>query len=81
MEKGYECKLCSDSGFVLLKDEKGRSWATACDCKKGDNKLYDGRTIEDPKRRSPYFIPRYSQVMKQEVKRQDEKVEYIQTEF
>jgi hypothetical protein len=73
-----ECRKCNDTGLVLLKDQDGRSWAVACDCKKGNDKVYDGRTLE--KDRSPYIIPRYSDIFKTEPKKENNE-RYEQTRF
>lgn len=65
-KKTYACKLCNESGFVIVRDNKNRQYAVACDCRNGDDKIYDGRTIKDEKHRSIYVIPRYSQVVPKE---------------
>jgi len=59
-----ECEMCNDTGYVFIieKGEKGCNYeyVVACDCSKGDDKVYDGRTISDEKHRSNYICPRYS---------------------
>ena len=58
--------MCNGTGYVILKqviEGTAYDYAYACDCKNGDNKLYDGRTIKDKDHRSPYYIPRYSAVI------------------
>ena len=61
-----QCDMCNGSGFVIIKDEKQREYAVACDCENGDDKLYDGRTITDKRYRSPYVIKRYSEMFAKE---------------
>ncbi len=55
-----DCKLCETTGYRFIRNEKGSIYAVACDCKNGDNKLYDGRMIKDTANRSDYVIRRYS---------------------
>ena len=66
-ENKPECKACNDTGFILIteKSEKGGTYefAVACDCPKGDDKVYDGRIISDEKHRSNYICPRYSSLL------------------
>lgn len=62
-----ECKLCNSTGYRMIRDEQNREYICACDCKNGDNKLYDGRTISDKAHKSIYVIPRYSQLYPSEV--------------
>lgn len=44
-------------------NEVSYDYVYACDCKNGDNKLYDGSTIKDKEHRSNYYVPRYSAVL------------------
>lgn len=58
--------MCNGTGYVILKKRvhgKLYDYAYVCDCKNGDNKLYDGKTIKDKEHRSPYCVPRYSEVI------------------
>ena len=62
-----ECDLCSGTGYRFIHEVSPKggiyTFAVACDCANGDNKLYDGRTIKDAKHRSNYICPRYSSIM------------------
>lgn len=69
-----ECNLCHGSGYRFINEQTESGYiytfAVACDCPNGDNKLYDGRTIKDKKYRTNYICPRYSSVIpfKEELK-------------
>ena len=62
-----DCNLCEGTGYRLINEVSPQggiyTFAAACDCANGDNKLYDGRTIKDAKHRSNYICPRYSSIM------------------
>lgn len=65
-----ECQYCNGTGYRLIteiKNDVPYKFALACDCKNGDNKLYDGKKIEDARYRSNYIVPRFSQMFAEEV--------------
>ena len=57
-----ECEKCNDTGYVFITEPspKGNTYTfvVACDCEKGNDKVYDGRTLSE--NRSNYICPRYS---------------------
>ena len=60
--------MCKGTGYVTVKkivNELSYDFVYACDCRNGDNKLYDGSTIKDKEHRSNYYVPRYSAVLPQ----------------
>lgn len=61
----YECDKCKKTGYVLYwkkVNDREYLYACACDCRNGDNKLYEGPKVKDPKGRSNYYIKRFSEV-------------------
>lgn len=62
--KVCDCNKCNGTGYRLMievKNDIPYEFIVACDCRNGDNKIYDGRTISDKKHRSCYIIPRFSE--------------------
>lgn len=61
----HECEKCKKLGYILYwkkVNDIEYLYACACDCKNGDNKLYEGPQVKDPKGRSNYYIKRFSDV-------------------
>jgi hypothetical protein len=61
-----ECANCNGTGYRIIFYNKNIEYVVACDCKNGDNKLYDGRSIKDKAHRSSYIVPRYSEKLMEE---------------
>lgn len=58
--KMCDCDNCRGSGWIIIVDN-GIEYAVACECKNGDNKIYNGQDCKEHK--SNYYIPRYNSKM------------------
>lgn len=60
--KGH-CDKCNDTGYVIytkLVEGKPYQYSAVCDC--GRQNRYDGRTIQDEKHRSDYYVPTIDEI-------------------
>jgi DNA-directed RNA polymerase subunit M/transcription elongation factor TFIIS len=60
--KGH-CEKCGDTGYIIytkLVEGKPYQYATVCDC--GRQNRYDGRTIQDEKHRSDFYVPTIDEI-------------------
>ena len=60
--KGH-CKKCNDTGYIIhTKELEGPPYQYAAVCECGRQSRYDGRTIQDEKHRSNYYIPTVDEI-------------------
>lgn len=60
--KGH-CEKCGDTGYIIytkLLEGKPYQYSAVCDC--GRQNRYDGKTIQDEKHRSDYYIPTIDEI-------------------
>lgn len=58
------CPYCHGTGMLNVTeiiDGMPYEFAARCKCQNGEQHKYDGRTLKDEKRRSPYYIPEISE--------------------
>lgn len=61
----YECDKCKGVGYVLYwknVEDMEYLYACACDCKNGNNRLYEGPQVKDARGRSNNYIKKFSEV-------------------
>jgi hypothetical protein len=58
-----DCNYCNGSGYRTITEIRYKlpiEFLVACDCKNGDNKLYEGSKMKEAKDRSDYAVRRFS---------------------
>ena len=62
-EVSGHCEKCNDTGYIIYtKEIEGHpyKYAAVCDC--GRQNRYDGRTIQDERHRSEYYVPTLDEI-------------------
>lgn len=58
-----DCEKCNNTGYIIytkIVDNKPYRYAAVCEC--GRQRRYDGRTIENLKNKSDYYIPTVQEI-------------------